>query len=311
MNVLVVGVDGHLARLGVVDAGDREQLAAGEPERLRVLAVGILEREHAHHQQVRAVDPLVALGDHRADAEQLRALRRPVARGARAVLLAGQHDQRRALGAVALGDVEDRALLAARHVHGPRALAAGHEQVAQAHVRERPAHHHLVVAAAGAVRVELAALDAVLDQVVPGRAVRLDRAGRRDVVGRDRVAEHARGSVRRETSSTVRRLERHPLEVRRPADVGRARVPGVEIAGGRVERAPGLVAGEDVRVAAAEELAGDRAGDRRSEISSEVGQSSWRKTSLPSGSWPIGSVVRSRSIRPASAYATTSGGEAR
>ena len=28
-------------------------------------------------------------------------------------------------------------------------------------------------------------------------------------------------------------------------------------------------------------------------------------------SWPSGSVVRSMSIRPASAYATTSGGEAR
>ena len=47
----------------------------------------------AHHQQVRAVDALVALRDHRADAEQLRPLRGPVARRAGAVLLAGEHDR--------------------------------------------------------------------------------------------------------------------------------------------------------------------------------------------------------------------------
>jgi len=42
-----------------------------------------------------------------------------------------------------------------------------------------------------------------------------------------------------------------------------------------------------------------------------VGQISERKTGRPFRSTPSGSVVRSRSISPASAYATTSGGEAR
>ena len=52
--------------------------------------------------QVRAVDALVALGDDGADAQELRPLGRPVARRARAVLLARQDDQRDALGLVAL-----------------------------------------------------------------------------------------------------------------------------------------------------------------------------------------------------------------
>src|SRR5262249_30650334 len=41
------------------------------------------------------------------------------------------------------------------------------------------------------------------------------------------------------------------------------------------------------------------------------GQMSWRKTSSPSGVVPSGSLSKSMSIRPASEYATTSGGDAR
>jgi hypothetical protein len=46
-------------------------------------------------------------------------------------------------------------------------------------------------------------------------------------------------------------------------------------------------------------------------ISSGSGQMSARKTGAPSEPVPSGSVVRSMSTRPASANATTSGGEAR
>jgi len=45
-------------------------------------------------------------------------------------------------------------------------------------------------------------------------------------------------------------------------------------------------------------------------ISASVGQMSLRNTLLPALSVPSGSVVRSMSMRPAIAYATTSGGEA-
>src|SRR4051812_32157150 len=71
--------DRHLTSLAILDTGDRERLAPAQPERLARLALRVLKREDPHHQQVRAVDPLVALRDHRAHAEQVRALRRPVA----------------------------------------------------------------------------------------------------------------------------------------------------------------------------------------------------------------------------------------
>ncbi len=46
-------------------------------------------------------------------------------------------------------------------------------------------------------------------------------------------------------------------------------------------------------------------------ISCEDGQMSVRWTGVPSEPMPSGSVVMSMSIEPASAYATTSGGDAR
>ncbi len=73
-------------------------------------------------------------------------------------------------------------------LHLVAVVDGAHELVLQADVRERAADHDLVVAAARAVGVEVLALDAVLGQVLPGRAVDLDVAGRADVVGRDRVA---------------------------------------------------------------------------------------------------------------------------
>ena len=190
------------------------------------------------------------------------ALGRPVARRAGAVLLAGQHDQRDARGDVVLRGLEDAGDLAAGgEVAGDAALGAGRELVAQADVGERAADHDLVVAAARAVGVEVTLLDAVLGEVATGRAVLLDRTGRADVVGRDRVTEleqHPRaGDVR-----DRRRLVGHAVEVRRTADVGGALVPLERVALGRRQRLPALVAGEDVLVGVAEHLGVDRHGDR-------------------------------------------------
>ena len=75
----VVGPHGHRAGRAAFYALYREELAAGQPERLPPLAVSELQRQDAHHQQIGAVDALVALGQHRAHAEQRRPLRRPVA----------------------------------------------------------------------------------------------------------------------------------------------------------------------------------------------------------------------------------------
>ena len=131
------------------------------------------------------MDPLEALGDHGADTEQQRAFGGPVARAAGAVLLAGDHDQRHAFGLVLHRGVEDALDFALRSRHpirrqleGPITLAVGHQLVAQAHIAKGAAHHHLVVAAASAVRVEVAQRDAVLDQVAARTGVfRIEPAG--------------------------------------------------------------------------------------------------------------------------------------
>ncbi len=119
------------------DAADREALAAVEAERGSRLAVDVLQRKHAHAHEVGAVDALEALGDHGADAEQQRALGRPVARRAGAVLLADERHERHVLGRVALGGVEDRERIARGQVRRVAALLAARERVAQADVAER------------------------------------------------------------------------------------------------------------------------------------------------------------------------------
>ena len=124
--------------------------------------------------------------------------------------LPADHDQRDVLLLVVLRGLEDAGhLVVLQEVDRVVALLARHQLVAQPDVAEGAAHHHLVVAAPGAERVEVDRPDAVLDQVAPGRPVDRDRAGRRDVVGRDRVAEH----------------HQHPRagDVARP---GRLRAPG-------------------------------------------------------------------------------------
>ena len=72
-----------------------------------------------------------------------------------------------------------------------------------------------------------------------------------------------------------------PVEVRRPADVGRARRPVVEVALGDRQRPPALVAGEDVGVRACGTCPpSTRRRDRRRRSPPCVGQRSRRKTSF-------------------------------
>src|SRR5205085_2978692 len=109
-------------------------LAPREPERAEVLAIEELQRQDAHAHEVRAVDPLEALGDRGSNPEQQRPLRRPVARRAGSILLARDHELRNALLAVAARDVEDEPFLAVREVDGVRPLALAREGVAEPNV---------------------------------------------------------------------------------------------------------------------------------------------------------------------------------
>ncbi len=207
------------------------------------------------------MDALVGLGDDGLDAQERGALGRPVAGRAGAVLLAGQDDQRDAGGLVVLRGVVDEGDRAAllREVARVAALGARRDLVAQADVGERTADHDLVVAPARAVGVEVTTLHTVLGEVLAGRGVGLDGAGRGDVVGGDRVAQLGQDACAGDVLDR-RGLHGHALEVRGLAHVGGLRVPLEGVAGRDRERLPLGVAREDVLVGLGEHVLADGGG---------------------------------------------------
>src|SRR5713101_6600103 len=100
--------DHALARLDLaVQPADGHLLVATQPERLPGRALLEAQRQHAHADEVRAMDAFERLGDDGPHAEQAGSLRRPVARGSAAVFLAGEDDERNLVVLVAHGGVED------------------------------------------------------------------------------------------------------------------------------------------------------------------------------------------------------------
>jgi hypothetical protein len=147
--------------------------------------------------EVVAMDALEAPRDHGLDAEELRALGaqsrdepEPYSSPAKTTVGVPLRD-------ISHGGVVDEHLVAggwnsvtppSSRVPSARAVSIRFLMRTLANV---PAHHDLVVAAARAVAVEVGLHHAVLDQPLAGGRVLLDRAGRRDVVRGDRVAEDA------------------------------------------------------------------------------------------------------------------------
>src|SRR6185295_635630 len=117
-------------RHGAPDAHHVDHLVAPERERLARRARRKLERQHAHADEIGAVDALEALGDHPAHAEEPRALGSPVARRAGAVLRAADHDEWYTFLAVPLGRGVERHALAAGIVHGAASLDVGRHLIA-------------------------------------------------------------------------------------------------------------------------------------------------------------------------------------
>jgi len=198
------------------------------------------------------VDTLEAFDDHRAHAQQQRALGRPVAARSGAVFLAADHHQRRAVPLVPHRRVIDRHQFAL--VAGHATLDALHHLVTDADIGKGAAHHHLVIAAAAAIGVEVRLL-----QILPGRTVFLDRASGRDVIGGDRIAQdrqrHRLGHV-----GHRRRGHRHPLEIGRIGDIGAARAPLVGVGRLYLDCLPVLVALVDIGIALLEHGAVDIGG---------------------------------------------------
>src|SRR5262245_39269491 len=121
------------------------------------------------------MDTLEAARDGGLDPKQQRSLCRPVTRGARAVFLAAEYDRRRALSHILHGGVIDGQPLSAGLVDGEaaldaRAIGLGRDhQILDAYVGEGAPHHHVVIAAPGAVAVEVSLANTVVEQVAAGR----------------------------------------------------------------------------------------------------------------------------------------------
>ena len=78
---VALGADRHASSRAEAlrDARDLEQLATGQPERGRRTGGLELQRQHAHVDEIAAVNALEAFRDDGTNAEQERALRRPIA----------------------------------------------------------------------------------------------------------------------------------------------------------------------------------------------------------------------------------------
>ena len=148
---------------------------------------------------------------------------------------------------------------------GDAALDARHHLVLDADVGEGAAHHHFVVAASCAVGVEVHRPHLMLDQILAGRAVALDRAGGRDVVGGDGIEEEAEDARADDVGQRLRR-RLHVGEVGRVLHIGRAIGPAIGEAALDLDLSPVLVALEDVAVAGAEHLPRDHLADQLGDL---------------------------------------------
>src|SRR5580698_5035642 len=201
------------------------------------------------------MDALVAFGDDGVDAEETRAFGGPVARGTGAVLFAGEDDEGSAVGLISLGSVENRHFLVGGQVASEAAFDID-QFVAQADVGEGAADHDFVIAAARAIGVEVGGLDASFLQIFSGRAVFLDGAGGRNVVGGDAVAKDGE-NARAFQFFDRRRLELHLVEVGSPADVSGVFLPGVGLTFGDGQAAPAIVSGENLGITLGKHFRGD------------------------------------------------------
>ena len=116
------------------------------------------------------MDALVALRHDSFHPEEHRPFGCPIAAGTGAVFLAGKDDQRSSVGLVFLGGIKDGQLLAVfapgAEIFGHPTLHTRHHEILDAHVREGATSHDAVIAASGAVAVEIVRLDAVLEQIL-------------------------------------------------------------------------------------------------------------------------------------------------
>ena len=234
-NSTLVGAHRHLGRLAVLDADDREPLAAGQAERLGGLAAQELQRQ----------DRPSSAGSSGGSARTTRRSR-PSRRAGSA-----PSPPSRATSPSRTPCRRARPAAFPRPGSAPtrrRSSSPRRDGTCTVHVPSEPGTSWLRRRTLANVprtitswlprrapyELKSAALDAVLDEVRAGRRVGLDRAGGRDVVGRHRVAEPDEDSARprrrgrcrarapspRSTAAGARRSSRAPTRKSSPSGAG-------------------------------------------------------------------------------------------
>src|SRR5207237_6309745 len=210
----------------VAHAFNHEGVETSETDGLTRMTRHELEGQHAHPNQIRAMDSLERLCDHRPDTEEKRTLGCPVARRSGAVFFArDDHERNSALLVFHRGFVNRNRLvpLASR---SPPTCSSRRELVTKADIREGSAHHHLVISPTRSIGVEVDRLHAMLDQPFPGWTRSRNRAGWRDVISSDGITEHSE-SARPGDRPDSRWSKSHPVEERGILNVSRIQIPGV------------------------------------------------------------------------------------
>ena len=105
----------------------------------------------------------------------------------------------------------------------------------------------------------------MLGQIAARRTVELDRPGRRDVVGRDRIAEDRQRPRTLDVGQRLRR-HRHAGEIGRVLDIGGSGRPVVGVAAGHLDRPPAVIAAEHVGIARTEHVAVDMKVDKTADL---------------------------------------------
>ena len=145
-----------LPRLGTgAETGEVEHFTAVELERLSAHAYFELTGQDSHTDEIAAVYALEALRNYCADPKESRALRRPVARTARAIFLPGEDYEGGASRLILHSCIIDTQLFAAWLKSRDAAFSAREHEVLDAHVGERPPGHHAIIPAARAVTVKI------------------------------------------------------------------------------------------------------------------------------------------------------------
>src|SRR5688572_25273896 len=149
----------------VFDTQKIKSLAAVESQRSSIRIVLELTRQHAHSDEITAMNTFKALRDDCFDTQQAGTLRSPVARTSGAILLTSDDNERHILGLITHRCIVDTHALAIGMMNGDATFNTRHHQVLDANICERATNHHLVISTPRTVAIEVFDINATLLQV--------------------------------------------------------------------------------------------------------------------------------------------------